>query len=171
MTSRRAWLQFLAGSPLLAGGSLFRDLLAAEPATAAQALDVFDMERIASRVVPPAHWGYLQSGVDGETTLRANQSGFSKWQLETRRFVDVSRVDLATSLFGASLASPVIISPIGSLRALHVLGDLGVARAARAKNQQHMVSTQMSDRIEDIATERGAPLWYQLYTTNRTRCP
>ncbi len=167
MDGRRAWLRFLAGSPLLALGPGLRDLLAAEAPTAAQALDVFDFEKLAAAVVPPAHWGYLQSGVDGETTLRANQSAFSRWQLVPKRFVDVSRIDLATRVFGTTMNSPVMISPIGSLRALHAEADLGVARAARAKNQVQMVSTQMSDRIEDVAQARGAPLWFQLYTTNR----
>jgi isopentenyl diphosphate isomerase/L-lactate dehydrogenase-like FMN-dependent dehydrogenase len=60
-----------------------------------------------------------------------------------------------------------MISPSGSLRAIHYEGVIGVARAAKAKNQLHIVSTQMSDVLEDIAAARGAPLWYQLYTTNR----
>ena len=34
------------------------------------ALDVFDFEAAAQKVTPPAHWGYLMSGVDGEATLR-----------------------------------------------------------------------------------------------------
>jgi 4-hydroxymandelate oxidase len=166
---RRAWLRFMAASPLLAGGLPLSKLLGAEPqlATAAAALDVFDFERAAQRVVPPAHWGYLQSGVDGETTLRANQSAYGNWQLVPRRFVDVSRIDMATTVLGTAMASPVMISPIGGLRSLHLEADIGVAKAARTKNQVHMVSTQMSDPIEDIAAARGAPLWYQLYTTNR----
>ena len=166
---RRALLRFMAASPLLAGGLPLSQLLAAEPqlATAAAALDVFDFERAAQRVVPPAHWGYLQSGVDGETTLRANQSAYGKWQLVPRRFVDVSRIDMATTVLGTAMASPVMISPIGGLRSLHLEADIGVAKAVRTKNQVHMVSTQMSDPIEDIAAARAAPLWFQLYTTNR----
>ncbi|MEO6185905.1 MAG: alpha-hydroxy acid oxidase, partial [Steroidobacteraceae bacterium] len=35
------------------------------------------------------------------------------------------------------------------------------------RNQLQIVSTQMSDVLEDIAAARGAPLWFQLYTTNR----
>jgi len=169
VSDRRAWLRFMAASPLLAGGLPLAQLLAAEPdlATAAAALDVFDFERAAQRVVPPAHWGYLQSGVDGDVTLRANQSAYGKWQLVPRRFVDVSRIDLATAVLGTAMASPVMISPIGGLRALHIEADIGVAKAARARNQLHMVSTQMSDPVEDIAAARAAPLWFQLYTTNR----
>ena len=172
MRHRRELLRFLAASPALALGAALPWARGAEPAaraaaTAADALDVFDMESAAQRLVPPAHWGYLQSGVDGDVTLRANQSAFGSWQLVPRRFVDVSRIELATSVLGTAMASPVMLSPIGGLRAIHLEADIGVARAAKAKNQTHIVSTQMSDVLEDIAAARGAPLWFQLYTTNR----
>ncbi|MEO8307479.1 MAG: alpha-hydroxy acid oxidase [Pseudomonadota bacterium] len=164
-TNRRALLQFLAASPLLAMAA--EEAGAPRASTAADALDVFDMEAAARRVVPPAHWGYLQSGVDGDVTLRANQTAFTHWGLRPRRFVDVSHMDYSTEVLGTKMASPVMISPIGGLRSLHLEADIGVAKAARAKNQQHIVSTQMSDVLEDIAAARGAPLWFQLYTTNR----
>ncbi len=163
MHNRRALLRFLAASPLAASLPWEQ----AMAATAADALDVFDLEAAAKAVVPPAHWGYLQSGVDGDVTLRANQAAFGHWGLRPRRFVDVSRIDYSTKVLGAKMASPVMISPIGGLRSLNLEADIGVAKAARAKNQQHMVSTQMSDVLEDIAAARGAPLWFQLYTTNR----
>jgi isopentenyl diphosphate isomerase/L-lactate dehydrogenase-like FMN-dependent dehydrogenase len=165
---RRELLRFLAASPLLAALPSWQAFAAESGlASPADALDVFDFETAAQAIVPPAHWGYLQSGVDGNVTRDANHSAYAKWQLVPRRFVDVSKVALATTLFGNALNSPVMMSPIGSLRALNVEADLGVARAAKTKNQQQVVSTQMSDNIEDIAAARGAPLWFQLYTTNR----
>jgi isopentenyl diphosphate isomerase/L-lactate dehydrogenase-like FMN-dependent dehydrogenase len=166
-------LQWLAASPALALSTRIAQAAgalpsaAAAPPVAADMLDVFDMEAAAKKLVPPAHWGYLQSGVDGDVTLRANQAGYSRWHLLPRRFVDVSRIDLSTTVLGTAMNSPVMISPIGGLRSLHPEADIGVARAAKAKNQVHTVSTQMSDRLEDIAAARGAPLWFQLYTTNR----
>jgi 4-hydroxymandelate oxidase len=164
MNNRRALLRFLAASPLISATFPWERAMAA---TAADALDVFDLEAAARAVVPPAHWGYLQSGVDGDATLRANQAAFGHWGLKPRRFVDVSHIDYSTEVLGAKMASPVMISPIGGLRSLNLEADIGVARAARVKNQQHIVSTQMSDVLEDIAAARGAPLWFQLYTTNR----
>jgi isopentenyl diphosphate isomerase/L-lactate dehydrogenase-like FMN-dependent dehydrogenase len=164
--SRRQLLGWLAASPVL-GVRPGLGQSSGQPSTAAQMLDVFEMEAVAREIVPPAHWGYLQSGVDGDVTLRANVAGYARWQLVPRRFVDVSRIDLSASVLGTSMASPVMISPIGGLRAFHLEGDVGVARAAKSKNQLHIVSTQMSDRLEDIAAARGAPLWFQLYTTNR----
>ncbi len=164
---RRALLEWMAASPLLALSPALRAAAAEGLATPADALDVFDFEAAAAKILPPAHWGYLQSGVDGNLTRDANHAAFANWQLVPRRFVDVSRIDMSTTVLGTAMASPVIMSPIGSLRALHLEADLGVARAAKAKNQLQTVSTQMSDVIEDVVAARGAPPWYQLYTTNK----
>ena len=167
--SRRALLRFLAASPALAASGFAQRVLADEAAlaSAADALDVFEFEAMARKIVPPAHWGYLASGVDGETTLRANSSDYARWQLKPRRFVDVSKMDLGVTLFGTHYKSPVLLCPIGSQRAFHAEGELAVARAARSRDQLQVVSTVMSMPIEAIIEMRGAPVWMQLYTTNR----
>lgn len=167
MTDRRAFLAFVAGSPLLAA---FPSLAAAFQhgglEQAAHALDVFDFEAAAQKLVPPAHWGYLMSGVDGEATLRANREGFDRYQLRARRFVDVSRIDLSTTLFGQTYSSPIALCPIGSAGAFHADGEKAAAAAARTKNQLLMMSTQATFSVEDITKARGGPIWYQLYTTS-----
>jgi isopentenyl diphosphate isomerase/L-lactate dehydrogenase-like FMN-dependent dehydrogenase len=167
--ARRALLKFLATSPVLAGFVPSSKALADERplASAAEALDVFDLEAAAQRLVPPAHWGYLQSGVDGEATLRANQAAFARYQLRPRRFVDVSRIDLSTEVLGTKLTSPIAYCPMGSLRALHPEGEVAVARAAKAKGALQMLSTTASFSVEDVTAARGAPVWFQLYTTNQ----
>ena len=167
MSDRRAFLRFLAASPLFAAVQpLAAALQQPDLEQAAHALDVFDFEAAAQKVVPPAHWGYLMSGVDGEATLGANRQGFDRYQLKARRFVDVSRVDMSVDLFGTKFNSPVVLCPIGSSRAFHRDGELAVARAAQAKGQLQIMSTQASFGVEDITQARGAPIWYQLYTTN-----
>jgi 4-hydroxymandelate oxidase len=176
MSDRREFLKFLTGSPLLlAYPSLLEaftqaptaQAAAATLASAADALDVYDFEAMARTVVPPAHWGYLATGADGEETLRANQRGFHRYQLRVRRFVDVSRIDMGMKLFGQMFTSPVMLCPVGSQRAFHAEGELAVARAAQARGQLQILSTQASTAIEDVAKARGGSgLWYQLYTTN-----
>src|SRR5499427_8747651 len=49
-----------------------------------EALDVFDFEPVAKKNLPPAHFGYMVTGVDDEVTLRANREGFLKFQLRER---------------------------------------------------------------------------------------
>ncbi len=171
MTSndRRALLRFLAASPLLAGSWPFAKAAGTAPrlTSAAEALDVFELRDLAQQLVPPAHWGYLQSGVDGDVTLRANEAAFSRYELRGRRFVDVSHVDLSTTVLGTHVASPVFYCPIGSLRAFHPDGELAVAAAAKARGALQILSTQSSYSLEAVTAARGAPVWFQLYTTNR----
>jgi isopentenyl diphosphate isomerase/L-lactate dehydrogenase-like FMN-dependent dehydrogenase len=168
MSDRRAFLKFLAASPLFAGIPAMLEAFAQEStlATAEAALDVFDFEAAARRVVPPAHWGYMATGVDGEDTLRANREGFTRYQLRPRRFVDVSRIDLSAELFGMKLASPIVLCPVGGQKAFHAEGEIAAARAAKAKNHLQILSTQSSSSVEDVIKARGGPIWFQLYTTN-----
>src|SRR2546425_6319361 len=119
--SRRQFLKFLSGSPLLAYSGL--GTIAADGPTApprlsdpilwapsrtedlikspGEAINVFDFEPAARKTVPPAHFGYMASGIDDEVTLRANREGFLKFQLRPRRLNDVSKVDMSCELFGS----------------------------------------------------------------------
>src|SRR6187551_1082585 len=136
MSNRRAFLKFVAASPLFSLVPGLADAFQQGDLDQAQyALDVFDFEAAAQKVTPPAHWGYLMSGVDGEATLRANREGYNRYQLKTRRFVDVSKMDLTTQLFGIKYNSPILMSPIGSAGAFHRDGEAAAARAAQTKNQ------------------------------------
>ena len=176
MSDRREFLKFLAGSPLLLAHPALLEAFTQAPTaqaaaailqSAADALDVYDFEAMAHRVLPPAHWGYMATGTDGEETLRANPRGFDRYQLRGRRFVDVSRIDMGMALFGHTFTSPVFLCPVGSQRAFHADGELASARAAQARGQLQVLSTQSSTAIEDVAKARGGSgLWYQLYTTS-----
>jgi 4-hydroxymandelate oxidase len=91
-------------------------------------LDVFDFEPIARKNLPPAHFGYLATGIDDEMTLRANREGFLKFQLRPRRLVDVSTVDTTTEILGATYDNPIVIAPTGSNRTFHADGEVAVER-------------------------------------------
>jgi isopentenyl diphosphate isomerase/L-lactate dehydrogenase-like FMN-dependent dehydrogenase len=175
MLDRRRLLTWAAASPLLLG--MPRLAAAAAQATtdqelaailksAADAVNVFELEAVARTRVPPAHWGYLATGSDGETTLRANEDAFTRYQLKARRFVDVSSIDMSMTLFGQTFASPIVLCPVGSQRAFHEEGELAVARAAAARGNLQILSTQTSTSVENVAQARGKGLWYQLYTTH-----
>ena len=182
-TSRRRFLQFLAGSPLLAGsipalaegpGTRLPDPITWAPLktetlikSPKEAINVFDFEPICRVNVPPAHFGYMASGIDDEVTLRANREGFLKFVLRPRRLVDVSKVDMSTEIFGVRYDTPIIVAPVGGQQSFHPEGEIAVAKAARAGNHLQILSTATNSGVEDVAAARGAPLWYQLYATNK----
>lgn len=132
-----------------------------------QALDVFDFERVARAKLPPAHFGYLATGVDGDETLHANRAGFANYAVRVRRLVDISRIDMSVSLFGTTWETPIFLDPVGSQRAFHPEGELAVARAARSRKHLQFLSTVTSTGVEDVTDARGAPIWYQLYPTDQ----
>ena len=181
LTSRRRLLSFLAASPLLGGPAVFAQELRRLPdpmvwgsrtldrliGTPREALDVFDFEAVAHKNLPPAHFGYLASGVDDDLTLRANREGFQKFQLRPRRLVDVGRLDTRMELFGETYGSPIVVAPTGSNRAFHEDGELAVARAAKVGNHLEMLSTVATTSIEDAIEARGRPVWFQLYPTDK----
>jgi len=131
-----------------------------------QAFDVMDFEAAAHKALPPAHFGYLATGVDDDGTVRANRDGYSRLQIRSRRLVDVENINMSVRLFGTTWSSPIVISPVSSQKAFHPEGDIAVARAARAKDHLQILSTAATSSIEDVTAARGAPVWQQLYPTN-----
>jgi 4-hydroxymandelate oxidase len=181
--SRRRFLQFLAGSPLFAAfGRAQAEGLEAPPklpdpliwapqslqhliADPKEAITVFDFEPVAKVNVPPAHFGYMASGIDDEVTLRANRADMLKYRLRPRRLHDVSKVDSSVELFGVKYDSPIGIAPTGGNRAYNPEGELAVARAARAGNHVEALSTQASTSIDDAIKAREGGVWFQLYAS------
>lgn len=181
-TSRRRFLQFCAASPLLASGAFAAKAMEVpsklpDPMTWAppgsidlikapkEAINVFDFEPVARANVPPAHFGYMASGIDDEVTLRANREDFKKFQLMPHRLKDVSKVDTSIELFGTKYDSPIFVCPTGANQFFHPDGELAVARAAKAGNHLQMLSTSSNYSVDDVTKERGAPIWFQLYAS------
>jgi 4-hydroxymandelate oxidase len=162
--ARRRFLRMLVASPLFAVPRLFgSDDVISSPD---QAFDVLDFEPAARKALPPAHFGYLATGVDEDGTVRANREGYSRLQIRSRRLVDVATIDMSVRLFGATWSSPIVISPVSSQKAFHPEGDIAVARAARTKDHLQILSTVATSSIEDVTAARGAPVWQQLYPTD-----
>jgi 4-hydroxymandelate oxidase len=164
--SRRRFLKFVATSPLFAGAATAQQNSAAisDPK---DALNVMDFEAAAQKAIPPAHFGYLQTGVDDDATVRANREGFERIQIRPRRLVDVSKADMRTELFGTVWETPIVLAPAGGQRAFHPDGELATARAAASKRTLAILSTVSSCAIEEVAQASGRPIWFQLYPTTR----
>jgi 4-hydroxymandelate oxidase len=180
-TSRRRFLQYLAASPLFASTAWpacaeEASLKLPDPMIWApqgldpikspkDAINVFDFEPAAFKNVPPAHFGYMASGIDDEVTLRANREGFLKFQLRPRRLNDVSKVDMSVEIFGGKYDSPIFISPTGGNMFFNPDGEVAVAKAARAGNHLQILSTSSNYSVDEVTNARGAPIWFQLYAS------
>jgi (S)-2-hydroxy-acid oxidase len=136
------------------------------PTNVKDILNVRGFEPLARAALPPAHFGYLATGIDDDRTLRRNEDAFSDYEIRARRFIDLSRVDTSTTVFGAHWRTPVYFSAVSAMRAFHPDGEAAVARAAASRSAQLMVSTGSSVPLEQISAQRGAAVWQQLYPTD-----
>ena len=169
--ARRALLQSLAALPI---ATAFPRLLRAVEAGDARAglppleavLSVAEFEALARAVLPPAHFGYIATGVDDDRTVAWNHDAFSLLEIRASRFVDVSHLDMGVTLFGTRWPSPLYLSAVSGQRAFHPEAELATARASASRSTPMMLSAFASTAPEDVVAARGAPAWQQVYPTD-----
>lgn len=164
--SRRRFLRHVLASPLAAHAFALDAGEQPRIASPKEAINIFDFIPVARGKMLPAHWAYLETGVDDDLTVKANIEGFRRYQIRPYPFADVGRIDTSLELFGRKLRSPILLAPVGNLRAFHEEADLACARAAAARGHQFIVSVYSSCHPHEIAQAYGGPLWFQLYPTD-----
>jgi isopentenyl diphosphate isomerase/L-lactate dehydrogenase-like FMN-dependent dehydrogenase len=109
-------------------------------------------------------WDTLCGGSDSETTLRRNRMAIDCLALRQRVLVDVSKIDMTTTLLGEKLKLPVFIAPVGNfLQIADPAGAVAVARGAVAAGTTAFISTAAKPSIEEVAKSVDHPLLFQLY--------
>lgn len=179
--NRRKLLKFLLASPLISTAAFTQEFQMDEMdpdiqyllnlqkkliASPDEALNIFDLEAVARRSLPPAHYGYIATGVADERSQISNLLGYKKLKLKARRIRDVREIDTSVTIFGRKWPSPLAIAPTGHHKAYHSDGELAVARAAKNKERLMMLSNVTSTSVEEVNEARGEPVWFQLYARN-----
>jgi isopentenyl diphosphate isomerase/L-lactate dehydrogenase-like FMN-dependent dehydrogenase len=169
LVARRWLLLRLSALPMLAAMPRLAwswSQTSADNATLNQVLNVMDFEALARAALPPAHFAFIATGVDDDRTVVINHEAFGLIEIRSRRFVDVSKVDMSVQLFGVTYPSPVYLSAVSAQRAFHREGEVATARAAASRSALMMLSTAASTSVEDVTRARGGPVWQQLYATD-----
>lgn len=125
--------------------------------------NLLELEDLARQTLDPAAFDYIAGGADDELTLRENRAAFNRWRLRPRYLVDVSSVDLSTSVLSQRIDFPVLVAPSAYHKLAHPDGELGTARACAANGTIMIASTASTYPIGEIAAQ-GANTWFQLYT-------
>ena len=135
--------------------------------TPKEAINVFDFEPVMFKNVPPAHFGYMASGIDDEMTLRANREGFQKFVLRPRRLVDVRKVDMSVDILGERYPTPDHAGAGRRPQGMFTPKASSTPPAApRPATTCRSCRPSTTAGVEDVTAARGAPIWYQLYATN-----
>ena len=110
--------------------------------------------------IPPAHFGYLQTGVDGETTLRANREAFDDLYLASTFGLD------AMVGYKAGFITPYAAIGFTDVSTFFYIGDDGVVT-----NNMHPyagltfstgASLSLNSKLKTVAEFYGAPGGYSM---------
>jgi L-lactate dehydrogenase (cytochrome) len=123
-----------------------------------------DLRKLAHRRLPSAVYDYMEGAAEDEVTAAANKDAFRDYELIPRVLRDASKIDLATTIAGIPVDSPIVCAPTGFSRMFHPDGELAVAQSAADAGCIYSLSTMATRTIEEVAAVAAdAPKWFQLY--------
>ena len=126
-------------------------------------LTVDEYEAVARERMERSAYDYYAGGSGEEQTLAANRAAFGAIMLRPRVLVNVSAIDLRTTVLGQPIDVPVLLAPTAFNRLAHPDGEMAAARAARASGTIMIGSTLSTCALEEVSGACGGGLWFQLY--------
>lgn len=127
-------------------------------------INLNQLEQQAAQVIPKGAFGYIQGGAGDEWTMRHNQLAFEKKCIIPRVLADLEHPDLATSILGTEIKSPIIMAPAAAHGLAHADGEKATARGVAEAGTIMGISSYANTTIEETAQAGdGAPQWFQLY--------
>jgi L-lactate dehydrogenase (cytochrome) len=122
-----------------------------------------DFRTAAQKRLPRFLFDYIDGAAYGEVTAARNVSDLADVALRQRVLVDVSDIDLSTTLFGRRQSLPIALGPVGLSGMYARRGEAQAARAAAAKGIPACLSSLSVCAIEEVAASCADPIWFQLY--------
>src|SRR5579864_8414554 len=97
-------------------------------------VNLFEYEDVARSRVAADAWAYYSSGAGDEETLRANREAFARMWLRPRVLVDVSAIDMQTTVLGTPVSMPILVAPTSFHCLVHPEGECATAQAVGKAN-------------------------------------
>ena len=117
----------------------------------------------ASKRLPAPMFHYIDGAAGDEWTMRQNTDAFDRYELVPRFLVDVSEIDLSTTVFGQKIDMPFFCAPTAMSRLFHHAGEAAVARAANRAGTMYSLSSISTASIEEAAEATDGPKLFQVY--------
>jgi L-lactate dehydrogenase (cytochrome) len=124
---------------------------------------ISDYRERARKRLPRQLFDYIDGGAYAESTLEKNVANLAELELRQRVMRDVSKIELATEVFGQGIAMPVVLGPVGLAGMFARRGEVQAALAAEKAGIPFCESTVSICGIEELRAATSAPFWFQLY--------
>jgi 4-hydroxymandelate oxidase len=126
-------------------------------------ISLSDFEELSQTCMSPMALNYVAGGAADELTLKANCEEWKRIRLKPRVLVDVSRVDISTTLMGQQMPTPILLAPTAFHRLCHDEGERATIAGANRAGASLVLSTYATEAVETIAAAAAQPLWFQMY--------
>lgn len=121
-----------------------------------------EYEELAKEKLPKMVYDYYASGAEDQWTLRENRNAFSRILFRPRVLVDVSKIDMTTTILGFKISMPIMIAPTAMQKMAHPEGECATARAASAAGTIMTLSSWATSSIEEVASTGPGIRFFQL---------
>ncbi len=115
------------------------------------------MRELARAALPRPVFDFADGAAEDERTLRRNEAAFADVALLPRPLNGASERDLSLTLFGQTLALPVIIGPTGLGGLFWPDGERAAARAATRAGTAYCLSHGSVCTLEQLAQTGATP--------------
>ncbi|KAJ7293712.1 hypothetical protein C8J57DRAFT_1269730 [Mycena rebaudengoi] len=128
-------------------------------------LNLADMEAVAKKVLSHKAQAYYSSAADDHITVTENAMAFNRFFFHPRVMTPVGKCDASTTILGFKCSIPVFASGAALAKLGHPLGEMNIARGAKASSIIQMVSSNASMSPAEIIGASGPeyPMFFQLY--------
>ncbi|PPE02812.1 hypothetical protein GOBAR_DD00181 [Gossypium barbadense] len=130
-------------------------------------VNVNEFQELARQALPKIYYDYYSGGAEDEYTLKQNVEAFQGITIRPRILVDVSRIDLSTTVLGYQISAPILIAPSAKHKWAHPEGEVATARAAAACDTIMILSYRSTCTIEEVASSCNAVRFFQCYVYKR----
>lgn len=97
-------------------------------------------------------YDYFASGAEDQWTLKENRNAFSRILFQPRILVDVSNIDMTTTVLGFKISMPIMIAPSAMQKMAHTDGESAISRAALSAGTIMTLSSWSTSSVEEVAS-------------------
>ncbi|KAM2859786.1 hypothetical protein COP2_025161 [Malus domestica] len=134
---------------------------------ASEPVNVNEYQELARQALPKMYYDYYTGGAEDQHTLKENVEAFRRITLRPRILVDVSRVDMSTTVLGYKISAPIMLAPTAIHQLAHPEGEVATARATAACNTIMILSYMSTCTVEEVASSCNAVRFFQIYVYKR----
>lgn len=124
--------------------------------------NVSDYEELAKQKLPKMVYDFYAGGAEDQWTLKENKEAFSKILFRPRVLIDVSHIDMSTSILGYKISMPIMVAPTALHKLAHQEGEVASAQAAAAAGTIMTLSSWSSCSIEEVSSSAPGLRFFQL---------